>query len=177
MPIKIDFSNLNLQDALDLAILIEEEAQERYEEFSRQVGSSYTGDAGTFFDFMAKNEAKHKAELIVQRNKIFGNAPSVVSRFMIDEIQGTEAPDFDMARSFMSPRHALEVALSCEVKAFNFFENALKHLKNEEVIKLFTELKAEEIHHQNLIKDLIKKTAGDLNPDVSPDDVDDPSGL
>ena len=177
MAKKLEFSNLNLQDALDLAILIEEEARERYEEFSRQVGSSYTGDAGTFFLFMAANEAKHGQELDAQRKKLFGNNPSVVTHAMIDEISGTEAPDFDLARSFMSPRHALEVALSCEVKAYNFFDKALAHLKNAEVIKLFTELREEEVHHQNLIKDLISKTPGDTNPEVDPDDVDDPSGL
>ena len=33
----IDFSRLSLLDALDLAILIEAEAQERYEEFAHQM--------------------------------------------------------------------------------------------------------------------------------------------
>ena len=63
MPIKLDCFNLNLQDALDLAILIEEEAQERYEEFSRQVVSSYTGNAGTFFDFMEKMNSRVRRHL------------------------------------------------------------------------------------------------------------------
>lgn len=177
MAKKFDFSTLNLQDALDLAILIEEEAKERYLEFSRQVGSSYVGDAGNFFDFMAENEAKHGNELSLQRKKLFGDKPSVVSISMVDEIRGVEAPDFDLARSFMSPKHALEVALSCEEKAFDFFNITLKHITNQEVKNLFTELKEEEIHHQNLIKDLLKKINGDSDPERDPNDIDEPNGL
>ena len=33
----IDFQTLSLMDALDLAILIEDEAQERYEDFAAQM--------------------------------------------------------------------------------------------------------------------------------------------
>lgn len=177
MSTKLDFSKINLQDALDLAILVEEEAKERYEEFSRQLGTSYVGDASTFFVFMAQNEDKHGKELAAQRKKLFGSNPSVVTRSMIEEFRGVEAPEFDMARPFMSPRAALEVALACEVKAYDFYDKAFQHIKNEDVKKLFTELKEEEIHHQNLVKDLIKKTDGSTSPEVDPDDVDEPSGL
>ena len=38
MTAALEFKKLSLQDALDLAILIEEEAKDRYEEFTRIVG-------------------------------------------------------------------------------------------------------------------------------------------
>ncbi|OFZ17255.1 MAG: hypothetical protein A2X86_02040 [Bdellovibrionales bacterium GWA2_49_15] len=177
MAKKIDFSNLNLQDALDLAILIEEEAKERYEEFAKQIGSTRTGDAGSFFASMAENEDKHGRELAAQRKNIFGTRPSVVTIDMIDEVSEVEAPEYSQARSFMSKKHALEVALACEVKAYNFFAKALPQLKNDEVKKLFTELKAEEVAHQNLIKDLLQRTSDSMDPEVEPGDVDEPSGL
>jgi rubrerythrin len=177
MAKKLDFSSLNLQDALDLAILVEEEAQERYVELANQIGSSTTGDAGAFFVQMAENEAKHGRELAAQRTKLFGNAKTTVTAEMIDHIRDVEAPDYDQARSFMSERHALEIALGCETKAYNFFDKALAEIKNEEVKNLFIELKAEEVHHQDLLKDLIKKSSDNMNPEVDPDDVDEPSGL
>lgn len=177
MAKKLDFSSVNLKDALDLAILVEEEAKDRYVEFAKQIGTNHAGDAGAFFLQMADNEAKHGEELSAQRKKLFGSEKSSVTIDMVDEFRGVEAPEYDMARSFMSQRHALEVALDCEVKAYNFFDKALAQIKNEEVRKLFTELKAEEIHHQNLVKDLIKKFGGDLSPDIDPDDVDEPQGL
>lgn len=177
MATQINFSKINLQDALDLAILVEEEAKERYEEFARQIGSSYTGDAGTFFTFMAENEAKHGQELAAQRKKLFGDKPSSITHDMISEVNDVEAPEYDKARPFMSPMHALQVALACEVKAYHFFNQAINHVTDPDVKKLFSELKDEEIHHQNLIKDLMKKTPGDASPEVDPDDVDGPQGL
>ena len=45
----IDFSQLSAQDALDLAILIEEEAEERYQEFAHQMDVHHTPDAAGFF--------------------------------------------------------------------------------------------------------------------------------
>ena len=41
----IDFASLTLQDALDLAILIEEEAKERYEEFAENLSLHHTPEA------------------------------------------------------------------------------------------------------------------------------------
>ena len=66
----IDFSTLTLQDALDLAILIEEEARQRYEEFTRIVGGRYAGDAADMFKLMAAAETKHGNELAAQRRRI-----------------------------------------------------------------------------------------------------------
>lgn len=45
MAVKLDFSTLDLMDALDLAILIEVEARERYEFFAGQIGRRSAVDA------------------------------------------------------------------------------------------------------------------------------------
>ena len=68
MAATIDFASLSLQDALDLAILVEEEAQERYLEFVDQMEQHHTQEAARFFASMAKNEQKHGEELHVPRN-------------------------------------------------------------------------------------------------------------
>ena len=49
MSTKIDFANLSLMDALDLAIFIEEEAKERYTEFYDQIVVHHTPEAAAFF--------------------------------------------------------------------------------------------------------------------------------
>src|SRR5664279_4105998 len=59
----IDFANLSLKDALDLAILVEDEAQERYEDFAAQMEQHRTPEAAKFFRYMVENEAKHGREL------------------------------------------------------------------------------------------------------------------
>ncbi len=145
----IDFATLSLMDALDLAILIEDEAQERYEDFAAQMDQHRTPDAAKFFRYMVENEAKHGLELAARRAELFSDAPRAVTRAMIFDI---EAPDFDAARAFMSPRKAMEAALASEVKAHAFFVAALPALKNAEVRALFEELREEELEHQQLVQ-------------------------
>ena len=167
----IDFTTLSLKDALDLAILVEEEAQERYEEFAAQMDQHRTPDAAKFFRHMVENEAKHGRELSSRRVQLFGDAPRAVSRTMIYDI---EAPDYDAARAFMSPRKAMEAALASEVKAYGFFDAALPSIKDAEVRALFVELRDEELLHQDLVKTELAKLPPDSG--LSDDDfVDEPA--
>ena len=53
MTVQVDFSKLDLQDALDLAVLIEKEAEERYRWFADMLGERYPGDAADFFSMMS----------------------------------------------------------------------------------------------------------------------------
>jgi rubrerythrin len=161
----IDFTKLSLMDALDLAILVEDEAQERYEEFAEQMEQHRTPEAAKFFRYMVENEAKHGRELLARRVQRFGDTPRAVTRAMIFDI---EAPDFDAARAFMSPRRAMEAALASEVKAHGFFVAALPALQDAEVRALFEELRDEEVLHQTLVKVELAK----LPPDSGLSDED-----
>ena len=161
----IDFANLSLIEALDLAILVEDEAQERYEDFAAQMDQHRTPEAAKFFRYMVENEAKHGRELLARRIKRFGDAPRTVTRAMIFDI---EAPDFDAARAFMSPRKAMEAAMASEVKAHAFFVAALPSLKDAEVRALFVELRDEELEHQTLVRNELAK----LPPDSGLSDED-----
>ena len=157
MP-KLDFSTLSLQDALDLAILIEEEAQERYEEFTANLELHHTPEAAHFFAAMAVNEAKHGSDLLTRRKALFGEAPTRVSRDMLWDV---EAPDFDQSRMFMTTRRAMEVALACEVKAHDYFDEALAHVQDADVRALFEELREEEAEHQALVKAIMVRVPED----------------
>jgi len=158
MPPTIDFATLSLQDALDLAILIEEEAKDRYDDFADQLRLHHTPDAAQFFTTMAGNEAKHGADLQMRRHQLFGDAPRRVSRGMLWDV---EAPDYDKSRMFMSARHAMEVALESEIKAHDFFDAALAYIRDADVRALFEELKGEEIEHQELVKAVMAKLPPD----------------
>jgi rubrerythrin len=98
---------------------------------------------------MAGNEAKHGRELSARRVQRFGDAPRVVSRAMIFDV---EAPDFDAARAFMGARAAMEAALDAEIKAHAFFVAALPAVQDAEVRALFEELRDEEVEHQELVR-------------------------
>lgn len=163
MSTEIDFSKISLKDALDLAILVEDEAQERYNEFARQMEVHHTGDAAKFFRFMAHNEAKHGEELSARRKELFGDQPMEVDRSMLWDV---EAPEYSEARAFMSLQEALEVALAAEIKAYEYFDKALPEVKDSGVKELFAELREEEIEHQDLVKQEMAKAgkASDFDP-------------
>ena len=166
---KLEFSTLNLQDALDVAVLIEKEAEERYQLFADMLGSS---DAADFFIDMVRNEGKHGGDLAEKRRSLFDDKPSRITEDMIEDI---EAPDHGEPRPFMSARHALEVALKSEVKAYNFFDQALKGIQDPEVQKLFKDLREEELEHQMLVKEQMLKYPDSLEPDIDPNDVETPA--
>jgi len=167
----IDFAKLSAMDALDLAVLIEREAEERYIGFAEMIGSRHAGDAAAFFQTMAGYEAKHGNKLHERRVRLFAATPTRVNAGMVESV---EAPDYGKPRAFMSTRHALEVALESERKAEAFYAAALPVITDPQVQELFKELGKQEIEHQEMLQQRIAKTPGGLEPDVAPEDVDTP---
>ncbi len=165
----LDPRTLSLQDALDLAIAMEEEARQRYDEFTRVAGGRYPGDAADMFRAMAGYEAKHGAELLERRRQLFGDAPA---RITPDQLDDAEAPDRGTPRVFMSARQAMEVALASEEKAWDFFDGALRDVTDEKVRALFEELRGEEARHAALVRERLERLPP--GPDVEEDEADEP---
>jgi rubrerythrin len=165
----VDFARLDLKDALDLAILMEDEAKQRYEEFTRLVGGRYPGDAADVFKLMVSYEAKHGEQLRARRRSLFQDAPSRMRPEMLDD---AEAPDRGTPRVFMSARDAMEVAMASEQKAWDFFDAALRQVKDPGVRSLFEELRAEEAEHKQLLAKRIKGMP--KGPDLTDDEADQP---
>jgi erythrin-vacuolar iron transport family protein len=164
----IDFATLSLKDALDLAVLIEEEAKERYEDLAEQLELHHTPEAARFFRVMSRNEEKHRADLAARRLALFGDQPVSMTRGMLFEV---EAPEFDEVRVFMTPRAALRVAFRAEKKAWAFFVDAAPQVRDAGVKKLFIELQAEELSHQQLVLAELERTPPE--PVLEQDDVED----
>jgi rubrerythrin len=96
MSTSLDLSKLSLMDALDLAILIEEEAHQRYKLFASQIGrTGSSNDPGAFFASMAENEAKHGNELLARRIALFGKTPMKVKLIDLFDV---EAPEVGVPR-------------------------------------------------------------------------------
>ena len=168
MSADIEFADLSLKDALDLAVLVEEEAGERYGELADNLEHHHTKEAAEFFRFMVGCEAKHGEELAAKRQQLFGDQPVNVDRSMLWDV---EAPGYETAQTFMSLQDALDVALAAETKAFEFFEAALPEITNPEVRELFTELRQEEVEHMQMVGEQMKNAgAGD---DFDPGDFAD----
>ena len=168
MSTDLDLSKLSLMDALDLAILIEEEARQRYEMFASLIGRSGSRyDAGSFFASMAENEAKHETDLLNRRMELFGKVPMNVK---LDDLYDVEAPDTAAPRRGMSVIQAFEVGLAAEKKAYDFYDMALPGINDTDVRELFTELRDEETEHVEMLREAMAK----LPPSASVETENDP---
>ena len=167
-----DLTKLSLMDALDLAILIEEEARQRYELFASMIGrSGGRYDAGSFFASMAKNEAKHGTELLERRMKLFGDKPTKLSP---EDLYDVEAPESGSPRRGMSIVQAFEVGLAAEQKAYDFYDAALPGITNPEVRTLFTELRDEETEHVEMLEKEMAKLPENASIEIENDPDDAP---
>ena len=164
---KIDFAQLNLMDALDIAILIETEAFDRYTLFTNQLGHRYPDDAAMVFSKMAESEKKHADELTKRRQALFADAPVRVNK---DAIVDVEAPEISSPRWNMSPFKAFSLVLSSEEKSYAFFDKALAYIKDPEVHALFSELRDEEAEHARMIKDFIAALPPEAYEDLEDED-------
>lgn len=167
MSVKIDFSTLDLMDALDLAILIEAEAHERYKFFVEQIGRRYTVDAASIFETMATNEEKHGLQLLERRKTLFGDKPPRVSKSAIFDV---EAPEFGAPSWNMSALKAFQLALSSEEKAYWFYDEAIKYVKEPAVRELFVELRDEETEHADMIRKAIEALPPGSDVDLTDED-------
>ncbi len=145
----LDFGELSLRDALDLAVLIEEESKERYEELANQMLIHRNLEAERFFWKMVQIELTHERKLSFRRKRLFHHEPVRVTRAMLFDV---EAPEYDQVRATMSVREALGVALSAEKKAYAFFETTLPAVKDPQARELFTELRNEELEHCGMVE-------------------------
>jgi rubrerythrin len=145
----IDFEALSLKDAVDLAMLVEQEAKERYSELFDQMVLHHNPEVAAFFKRMFHVEVAHENHLTERRRELFADAPVTVRREMLFDI---EAPDYDEVRQDMTARDALHVALRAEQKAFAFFDAALAQVKDASVRELFANLRYEERQHQAFVE-------------------------
>lgn len=170
MSTRLDLATLSLMDALDLATLIELEANQRYKMFARQLGHRGTNDPASVFASMAENEIKHGQQLFERRKALFGDTPA---RVTLDDLFDTEAPEMGAVSATMSTLQAFELALSAEQKAFDFYDQSLPHVSDPEIHALFTELRDEEREHVSMVQQAIAglPPSASIEFELDPDEI------
>ncbi|HUJ28990.1 MAG TPA: ferritin family protein [Myxococcales bacterium] len=153
-PPVIDFARLTLRDALDVALLIEEDAKARYVDLMANAMLHDSYEAAEFFGHMAGHEEKHAEVLARRRTELFGDQPTTVTPAMVSGIEQWTG----VAPGPLSGRAALQMALRAERAAWKFFSMAIPRLIDEAAVKLFVELRDEEIMHQRMVLDQLEKT-------------------
>jgi len=167
MYTRLDFAKMDLMDALDMAVLIEFEAYQRYKAFTTQIGPRFKGDAASVFAEMAENEAKHGQALEARRKQHFGDTPR---RVTLADLYDVEAPEQGSIYATMSTYKAFQVALAAEEKARDFYAEALDHVTDPDIKKLFEELREEEVEHVQMVKDIIAKLPASAKQEIEEDE-------
>jgi rubrerythrin len=167
-PSGIEFSTLTLRDALDLAILLDEEAEGRYEELAEQLELHHTPEAAAFFHRMSSEERRHVSQLRQRRQQLFPGAGPGTSHVALWDVK---TPGYDQVHVSMTLREAMQTALGAEEKAEVFFEAVLREVRDAEVASLFGELRDEEARlHEQVERDL---AALPPEPAARPEDFED----
>lgn len=133
------------------ALAMEQEAAERYDELADQMEVHNNAEVMQLFRKMAEVERKHSARVL---GKVPGKAPvrsPITSGEMPETISTSEA------HYLMPPYHALELALECELRAQEFFEQAERSTRDSKVRAAAREMAAEEREHVRLIKEWMRR--------------------
>jgi rubrerythrin len=150
MTLDIDFSKLDAQDVLDLAILVEQEAEDNYEQLASWMEADGKSEVAAFFAKMAKLEERHRAQITEQRQQLFGDAPARHSSRAVFEV---EQPDYDDIGADITLEGAFELAMNAERKAGDYYGSALDYASDPQVIALFENLKKAEQDHMRLLQE------------------------
>lgn len=150
MALEVDFSKMDGRDALDIAIVIEDEAQLAYEHLAEWVGSDGNTEAAEFFNRMAVREKRHKKEITERRIELYGNAPT---RHDEDAPWQAEVPDYESLNKEVSLEDAFNVAMGAETRAHDFYAEAIEYIEDETVVELFDWLRKAEIEHQRMLSE------------------------
>ena len=149
MTIDLDFSKLSGTDVLDMAIAIEDEAQLYYEQLADWVGDGKP-EVVDFFKRMAVREKRHHDQIVVLRERLFGDAPASNAAKVSWAV---EMPDVYKVPDEVTLRQAFEVAMESETRARDFYAGALDYASDDKVTELFEGLRQAEADHQRLLKE------------------------
>jgi len=149
MTIDLDFSKLSGTDVLDMAIAIEDEAQLYYEQLADWVGDGKP-EVVDFFKRMAVREKRHHDQIVVLRERLYGDAPASNAAKVSWAV---EMPDVYKVPDEVTLRQAFEVAMESETRAHDFYAGALEYASDDKVTELFEGLRQAEADHQRMLKE------------------------
>lgn len=159
---KRDFASLNAQEALHVAIFIEERNAEIYHQFAEMFAEFRDPEsleiAAAFWD-MASEERKHGTLLQKRYFDRYGTRPCAVTEEDISDF--IEVPRLENGDIFTisklkvgrSPREmALEIAMAAEQNALRFYARLCEICKDEELLALYKDFLDFEAGHTDWIE-------------------------
>ena len=157
MALQVDFSRLDQQDVLDLAIQVEQEAEDSYLQLADWVGSDGNREASEFFTRMAGFEARHRQQLVSRRQELFGDAPPRHSSKAAWEV---EQADYDRIGRAVGLEQAFALGMEAERRAGQYYSEAVAYASDPKVVDLFRTLAKAEEDHLRMLQSQRDRTFG-----------------
>jgi rubrerythrin len=158
---KVPFSSLSPQDALHVAILIEERNARLYESFAQLFADFIDEEcqkiAATFGE-MAAEERRHRHELEKRYVERYGiRLSSLVDEDVLDVIELPELNEEDLLdpESFSRVK-ALQVALAAELHARHYYARLSQLTHDPPLRQLYQELAAFEEEHVSFLEQRLR---------------------
>jgi rubrerythrin len=157
MGIAIDFSRLSPKEVLDIAIQIEEEAQQNYEQLATWMAAEDNDEVEKFFNRMANLERLHRDQIANRRQQMFGDAEPRDSTWVVWDVEQT---DYDEIGNNISLEKAFELAMDAERRAGEYYAEALDYATDPKVIELFESLRDSESEHLRMLREQRERVFG-----------------
>ena len=168
------FASLNPQEALRVAIFIEERNAELYHRFAEmfvEFRDEESLEIASVFRDMAVEEKHHSTLLQGQYLDRFGSSScALTEEDLVDLIEvpkldtGSILAEAGEGRQGSARERALEVALSAEVGAHRFYEELVKSMPDGPLHRLYRELaEMEDGHVAYIQRKLVPHTSNDRN--------------
>ena len=169
------FSTLNAQEALHVAIFIEERNAGIYHRFAEMFTEFHDAEsleiASVFWD-MAVEEKRHSGILQGKYQERFGNASCAMTEEDLQEM--IEVPRLEDADVFGADpttqngarEKALQVALAAETGAHDFYTKLVEHTEDGPLRRLYTELSIMEDGHVVYLQRMLATSSMGSDMDV-----------
>jgi rubrerythrin len=164
---KREFASLTAQEALHVAIFIEERNAEIYTQFAELFAEFRDPESlqiAQVFHDMAEEERHHGTMLQERYFERYGTQHCMITeediRDLIEVPKLNNGELFAIARSntSVSPKYkALEIALSAEESAQRFYSRLVQQTRDAALSRVYGELSAFEDNHSKFLRDKIEK--------------------
>jgi rubrerythrin len=162
------FASLDPQEALHVAIFIEERNAGIYHRFAEMFTEFHDAEsleiASVFWD-MAVEEKRHSGILQGRYQERYGNAScSLTEEDLLELIEVPRLEDADLFAAGPAPQggareKALQIALVAETSAHDFYTKLVEHTEDGPLRRLYTELSIMEDGHVVYLQRMLMESA------------------
>lgn len=154
-----NFSELNEQEVLALAISLEEDDERTYDNYAHYLEGSYP-DTAAVFTAMSEEEAGHRHRLIELFRQRFGEFIPLIRRTDVRGFMPRSSIWLGRPLGLEKIREQVE---AMEMESLRFYRRAARHTKDASLRQLLDDLATEERRHESKAEELVAER---LTPEV-----------